>query len=242
MRSGWPRRVRTSSRSTSAPRSTRCPIPMATPDDLAADGQGGRGARSSDRGRRGRRARLRRGPVRARRRGWPSSAAWTSSRPTPESSAMPQGAELDEQTWQDIIDTNLTGVWHTAKAAIPHIRAGGRGGSIVLTSSAAGIIPYPQPRRTTPPPSTGSSGLMKTLALELAPDMIRVNTVNPTSVHTPMVTRTRRPTRCSPGGKARTRRVRTTSAADPERTPTRCRSPWVEPVDISNAVAVPGLR
>ena len=50
-----------------------------------------------------------------------------------------QAAELAETTWQDVIDTNLTGVWHTAKAAIPHLIAGGRGGSIVLTSSTAGL-------------------------------------------------------------------------------------------------------
>src|SRR6266478_4562828 len=45
--------------------------------------------------------------------------------------------ELAEQTWRDMIDTNLTGEWHTAKAAIPHLFAGGRGGSIVLISSDA---------------------------------------------------------------------------------------------------------
>jgi (+)-trans-carveol dehydrogenase len=44
---------------------------------------------------------------------------------------------LAEQTWRDVIDTDLTGVWHTAKAAIPHLRAGGRGGSMILTSSTA---------------------------------------------------------------------------------------------------------
>src|ERR1700746_1800745 len=37
-------------------------------------------------------------------------------------------AQLPEQTWQDMIDVNLTGEWHAAKAAIPHLRAGGRGG------------------------------------------------------------------------------------------------------------------
>src|ERR1700723_1622260 len=42
--------------------------------------------------------------------------------------------ELPEQTWQDMIDTNLTGVGHAAKAAIPHLKAGGRGGSVILTS------------------------------------------------------------------------------------------------------------
>ena len=54
--------------------------------------------------------------------------------------------ELPEQTWQDMIDTNLTGVWHAAKAAIPHLRAGGRGGSIILTSSTAGLMAQAEPR------------------------------------------------------------------------------------------------
>jgi (+)-trans-carveol dehydrogenase len=42
--------------------------------------------------------------------------------------------ELPEQTWQDVIGTNLTGVWHAAKAAIPYLRARGRSASIILTS------------------------------------------------------------------------------------------------------------
>src|SRR5258708_38019405 len=44
-----------------------------------------------------------------------------------------RAAELDEMTWQDMIDINLTGAWHTAKAAVPHLIAGGRGGSIAIT-------------------------------------------------------------------------------------------------------------
>jgi (+)-trans-carveol dehydrogenase len=47
------------------------------------------------------------------------------------------------QHWQDMIDVNLTGVFHAAKVAIPHIRAGGNGGAIVLTSSALGIRVMP---------------------------------------------------------------------------------------------------
>jgi (+)-trans-carveol dehydrogenase len=46
--------------------------------------------------------------------------------------------DMAEATWQDMIDINLTGAWHTAKAAIPHLRATG-GGSIILTSSVAGV-------------------------------------------------------------------------------------------------------
>jgi len=64
--------------------------------------------------------------------------------------------ELPEQTWQDMIDINLTGAWHTAKAAIPHLRAAG-GGSIILTSSVAGLKGGQNTGHYTRP-STGSSG------------------------------------------------------------------------------------
>ncbi len=50
-----------------------------------------------------------------------------------------QVLDLDDRTWQDVIDVNLTGAWHTAVAAAPHIIAGGRGGSITFTSSAMGV-------------------------------------------------------------------------------------------------------
>src|ERR1700716_3323584 len=94
--------------------------------------------------------------------------------------------ELPEQTWQDVIDVDLTGVWHTAKAAIPHLRAGGRGGSMILTSSEAGLRGLANTGHYTAA-KHGVVGLMRTLALELAPDFIRVNTVNPTNVNTPML-------------------------------------------------------
>ena len=48
--------------------------------------------------------------------------------------------ELSEEIWTDMIDVNLSGVWRTVKAAIPHLKAGGRGGSIILTSSNAALM------------------------------------------------------------------------------------------------------
>jgi NADP-dependent 3-hydroxy acid dehydrogenase YdfG len=63
---------------------------------------------------------------------------------------------MDEVTWQTMIDINLTGVWHTAKASIPHLIAG-KGGSIILTSSAAGLQTY-QHAATMSRPSTAWSG------------------------------------------------------------------------------------
>ena len=93
--------------------------------------------------------------------------------------------DLTEQTWQDMIDVNLTGVWHTVKAAIPHLRAAG-GGSIVITSSGAGLKGTANVGHYVAA-KHGVVGLMRTLANELAPDMIRVNTVHPGSVDTDMI-------------------------------------------------------
>ncbi len=94
--------------------------------------------------------------------------------------------ELPEKSWQDMLDVNLTGVFHTAKAAIPHIRAGGAGGAIILTSSALGIRAMPNMAHYVAAKS-GVIGLMRVMALELAAERIRVNTVNPSIADTLMV-------------------------------------------------------
>ena len=97
--------------------------------------------------------------------------------------------EEDLQMWTDAVDVNLVGSFHTAKAAIPHLIAGDRGGSIVFTSSTAGLkgfggiqgggLGYAASKH-------GIVGLMRTLANALAPYSIRVNTVHPTAVNTMM--------------------------------------------------------
>ncbi len=139
--------------------------------------------------------------------------------------------ELPEQTWQDVIDINLTGVWHTAKAAIPHLRADGRGGSIILTSSMAGLKAIANTGHYTAA-KHGVVGLMRTLALELAPDFIRVNSVHPGVVNSPMVMnpptyRLFRPDLENPTAD---------DMAGPAQALHALPIPWVEPVDISNAV------
>jgi (+)-trans-carveol dehydrogenase len=93
---------------------------------------------------------------------------------------------ITETAWQDLIDINLTGVWHTAKAAIPHLIEGGRGGSMVLTSSTAGLKGTPHIAHYVAA-KHGVVGLMRTLALELAPHHIRVNSLHPTTVGTDMI-------------------------------------------------------
>ena len=87
--------------------------------------------------------------------------------------------------WRDIIDVNLTGVWHTIQAALPSMIDAGNGGSIVITSSSAGIkgtgSPNPGAQAYTAA-KRGLVGLMQVLANELAKHWIRVNTVHPTGV------------------------------------------------------------
>ncbi|MFC5136976.1 mycofactocin-coupled SDR family oxidoreductase [Actinomycetospora rhizophila] len=103
------------------------------------------------------------------------------------------GGEPDdeERGWQDVIDINLTGVYHTVRVAAPRMIEQGDGGAIVLTSSTQGLSGrggdgggamsgYAAAKH-------GVVGLMRTFAHWLAPHSIRVNTVHPTGVNTPMV-------------------------------------------------------
>jgi SDR family mycofactocin-dependent oxidoreductase len=94
--------------------------------------------------------------------------------------------ELTEEQWEEMLAVNLTGVWKTTKAVIPAMISGGRGGSIILTSSLAGLIPYPNLSHYVAA-KHGVTGLMRTLAVELAPHGIRSNSVHPTIVNTDMV-------------------------------------------------------
>jgi SDR family mycofactocin-dependent oxidoreductase len=141
--------------------------------------------------------------------------------------------EMPEQTWQDMIDTNLTGVWHAAKAAIPHLRAGGRGGSVILTSSTAGLMAMENMAHYVSA-KHGVVGLMRTLALELAPDMIRVNSVHPTSVNTDMVQNAALYALFAPDLPEQERTKENLAARF--QALNALPIPWVEPVDISNAV------
>jgi (+)-trans-carveol dehydrogenase len=94
--------------------------------------------------------------------------------------------DYDFEQWGTIIDVNLNGAWHTLRAGIPHIKAGGKGGSIILTSSVAGLKAYAHCSAYVAA-KHGVVGLMRTAAVELGPDSIRVNTVNPSNVRTPLI-------------------------------------------------------
>ncbi|HEV7468409.1 MAG TPA: mycofactocin-coupled SDR family oxidoreductase [Pseudonocardia sp.] len=93
--------------------------------------------------------------------------------------------ELTDEAWDDMIDINLTGVFKACRAVVPHIRAGGNGGSIIITSSIAGLRAVAGCTHYTAA-KHGIVGLMRTLARELAPESIRVNTIHPTGVDSPM--------------------------------------------------------
>lgn len=93
--------------------------------------------------------------------------------------------EITEEQWNETVDVNLTGVWQTLRATVPHIIAGGSGGSIVLTSSGAGLKGLPMLAHYGAT-KWGLVGMARTLAVELGPESIRVNTVHPTAVRTPM--------------------------------------------------------
>jgi SDR family mycofactocin-dependent oxidoreductase len=94
--------------------------------------------------------------------------------------------DLAAAEWTELIDIDLNGVWWTIKAALPQLIEGGRGGSIVITSSVAGLrglvncVHYVTAKH-------GLVGMMKALALELGKFDIRVNTIHPNSVNTGML-------------------------------------------------------
>jgi (+)-trans-carveol dehydrogenase/(-)-trans-carveol dehydrogenase len=142
-----------------------------------------------------------------------------------------KAADLADRVWQDTIDINLTGVWHTAKVAIPHLVAGGRGGSMVLTSSTAGmkgsenIAHYSAAKH-------GVLGLMKSLALELAAYSIRVNSVLPSQVDTPMIMNDSVYRLFRPELDAPTRDDFRPASASVHPLPV----PWIDPIDVSNAL------
>jgi (+)-trans-carveol dehydrogenase len=142
-----------------------------------------------------------------------------------------QLADLSEEAWQDTIDVNLTGEWHTCKAAIPHLIAGGRGGAMILISSSIGLRAianlghYGSAKH-------GVVGLMRTLALELAPHSIRVNSIHPGCVDTLMIQNPSMYSLLMPDVETPSR----DQVAAVYQSLNALPVPWAEPRDISNAV------
>ncbi len=139
--------------------------------------------------------------------------------------------ELSDRTWQDAIDINLTGVWRTVKSALPHLRATGDGGSIVITSSRAGIKALPNMSHYVSA-KHGVIGLMRAMAIEFAPDSIRVNAVLPGFVATPMTMNDALFRNFRPDLENPTLEDAREGATGMSLLPI----PWLEPEDIANAV------
>jgi SDR family mycofactocin-dependent oxidoreductase len=139
--------------------------------------------------------------------------------------------KIPEPIWQDMIDVNLSGVWKTVKAGVPHILAGKRGGSIVMTGSVgshkamAFTGHYIAAKH-------GVLGLMRSFAVELGQYNIRVNSVHPSQVSTPMTMneityKLFRPDLENPGPEDFAPHSQATHTLP---------IPWVDASDVSNAV------
>lgn len=144
------------------------------------------------------------------------------------------GQTLDftsEEDWNDMIDVNLSGVWKSVKAAVPHLISQGQGGSIILTSSVGGLKAYPHTGHYIAA-KHGVVGLMRTFAVELGHHSIRVNSVHPTNVNTPLF--------MNEGTMKLFRPDLETPGPDDMKVVAQLMHVlpigWVEPVDISNAV------
>ena len=135
--------------------------------------------------------------------------------------------DLTEEQWQDVIDVNLTGVWRSIKAVVPTLIEQGTGGSIVITSSMAGVMGLGGIAHYTAA-KHAVIGLMRSLVNEVSQFRIRVNCVNPTTVNTPMIQ-----------NDAFYQYVGATTSEEMGAFFQGLNAlpvPWVEPIDISNAV------
>lgn len=139
--------------------------------------------------------------------------------------------ELTDEQWRDMIDVNLTGVWHTAKAAVPILLEQGTGGSMVFTSSIGGlkgvqhVAHYVSAKHAI-------VGLMRTMANELAQDGIRFNTVHPTNVDTMMIQNPGTYSMFAPGDPNPTQEKAMPGFESLSNLPT----PWIECDDVTNAM------
>src|SRR5882757_6153160 len=140
--------------------------------------------------------------------------------------------DMSDAMYHDMIDVQMHGPYHTCKSAVPILIEQGTGGSIIIISSTAGMRGFPNQVHY----NMGKHavvGLMRTLANELAPHFIRANTIHPSSTNTKMIQNEAIWSAFAPG-------VENPTVADFGDTFTAMNLlpiPWMEPVDISHAVA-----
>jgi SDR family mycofactocin-dependent oxidoreductase len=140
------------------------------------------------------------------------------------------GWELEDDDFEQTVAVNLVGPWKAAKSALPHMIEAGRGGSIVFTGSAAAAISVPRGADYAAS-KHGLVGLMRTLAVELAPHNIRVNIVSPSIVNTPMVMQPE-----ILGAWLGKKEATVEEVLPSFRRLNALPNPWIEPEDVSNAI------
>ncbi len=140
--------------------------------------------------------------------------------------------ELADDQWQNVVDVNLTGVWRTVKACVPSMIARGQGGVVVLTSSLAGLHGYGNIASYVAA-KHGVNGLMRTLANELGPHNIRVNSVCPGLINTDMMMNDQTYAMFCPDLEQPTLQ----DAKEVFRKMQLLPLDWLEPRDVSNAIA-----
>lgn len=146
-------------------------------------------------------------------------------------SSQAAATELTDEDWHRILDVNLVGAWHAAKAVIPGMIERERGGSIVFISSVAGLQGAPHQAHYVAS-KHGIQGLVGALANELGVHGIRVNSVNPGTVDTEMALNEHLLRNYFPDVENPTK----DDAADAFGTYTLLPIPWVQPEDVANAV------
>ena len=139
--------------------------------------------------------------------------------------------ELSLEEWSTVVDINLTGVWTCIRAGLPPMMAAGNGGSVILVSSIAGLRGVPNVANYAAA-KHGLVGLAGSVANEVAEHGIRVNTIHPTNVRTPMIDNPTSAKIFRPDLESPTLDDGTEVLQRINLLPT----PWIDPEDVSAAV------
>ena len=139
--------------------------------------------------------------------------------------------EMPEQTYRDMIDVQMHGAYYTCRATVPRLVEQGQGGSIIITSSTAGLKGFPNQVHYNMA-KHAQVGLMRTLANELAPHFIRANSIHPSSTFTKMIDNAAIHAAFAPGVENPT----VADFGDKFTAMNLLPVPWAEAVDISHAV------
>lgn len=142
-----------------------------------------------------------------------------------------QFTDMPEQTYRDMIDVQMHGAYYTCQATVPQLVQQGQGGSIIITSSTAGLKGFPSQVHYNMA-KHAQVGLMRTLANELAPHFIRCNSVHPSSTFTKMIDNAAIHAAFAPGVENPT----VADFGDKFTAMNLLPVPWAEAIDISHAV------